>query len=318
MKIGIVGSRDFPQLDLVKWFVNELPKGCMVVSGGARGVDSAAIRAAKTRGLETVIHLPDLKGCKERHEFTRQYYARNQLIADDVAFLVAFTEKDRGGTWDTIKRVRRLNKPVKVIRPNEKFPAETTEAPEEENQSASDPPKNRRAAGREKGKGPFHLKRISIGSCALNLKRYFSSEEYADLINEKDHAPEKMADRMFPQFLKYFKDNANFGIIHAITQPPKSLRRGDKPHPMDFVCQRLADELGIQYVEMFKPWEKKRRGCFAAHPDIEIKDTAEVFVGKVVFVIDDVSTTNYTLQKSVRSLMSIGIHSHGLCFMVFA
>ena len=312
MKIGIVGSRKFPQLEIVKWFVDELPKGCIVVSGGAKGVDSVAFETAKLRGLETIVHLPDLSGCRERYEYTRRYFARNQLIADDVAFLVAFTEKDRGGTWDTIKRVRLQKKPVKVIRPNEHFPADSAEAMEKEQ------PTNRRATSREKGKGPFHLKRVSIGSCALNLKRYFSSVEYADLINEKDHNPKKMADRMIPQFLKYFKDNDNFGIIHAITQPPKSLRRGDKPHPMDFVCRRLAEDLGIAYVEMFAAWNKRRRGCFAAHPEIEIRKTVEPYIGKVVFVLDDVSTTNYTLQKSVRSLMAIGVHSHGLCFMQFA
>lgn len=317
MKIGIVGSRKFPQLNLVKWFVDELPKGCIVVSGGARGVDTAAVQAAKSRGLETIVHLPDLSGCKERIDYTRRYYARNQLIADDVSFLVAFTEKDRGGTWDTIKRVRQLKKPVKVIRPNERFPAEVEEQKEDDS-AQTDTPKNRRAAGREKGKGPFHLKRISIGSCALNLKRYLSTEEYADLVNEKDHAPEKMAGRMLPQFIDYFHKNENFGIIHAITQPPKSLRRGDKPHPMDFVCRGIEKDLGIPFVEMFKPWDKRRRGCFASRPEIEIMDTVKPYVGKVVFVLDDVSTTNYTLQTAVRSLMSIGIHSHGLCFLVFA
>ena len=34
MKLGIVGSRSFPQLELVKWFIEELPEGVSVISGG--------------------------------------------------------------------------------------------------------------------------------------------------------------------------------------------------------------------------------------------------------------------------------------------
>lgn len=49
--VGIVGSRDFPpdRISWVKTFVNKLNAGTIVVSGGARGVDTAAERAAKAR-----------------------------------------------------------------------------------------------------------------------------------------------------------------------------------------------------------------------------------------------------------------------------
>lgn len=36
MKIGIVGSRSFPQSKLVNWFVDDLPMGVTIVSGGAK------------------------------------------------------------------------------------------------------------------------------------------------------------------------------------------------------------------------------------------------------------------------------------------
>ncbi len=52
MKIGIVGSREFPQLKLVQWFINDLPKGVTVISGGARGVDGAAAEQARKNGLD--------------------------------------------------------------------------------------------------------------------------------------------------------------------------------------------------------------------------------------------------------------------------
>jgi hypothetical protein len=39
---------------------------------------------------------------------------------------------------------------------------------------------------------------------------------------------------------------------------------------MDSVCQRLSAELGVPYVEMFSPWEKRRRSRFAVYPEIEV------------------------------------------------
>ena len=127
MKIGIVGSRSFPQLKLVEWFVSDLPLGVALVSGGARGVDQAAAEYGRRRGLAVIEYLPDLTGCKERHEFTAKYYERNQKIVDNSDLIVAFTEKENGGTWDTIKRARRAGKPVKVIAPSALFPGDTAE-----------------------------------------------------------------------------------------------------------------------------------------------------------------------------------------------
>ena len=57
MKIAIVGSRDFPQLERIDAFVDSLSPGDVVVSGGARGVDSRAERRARARGLE-VLSIP--------------------------------------------------------------------------------------------------------------------------------------------------------------------------------------------------------------------------------------------------------------------
>lgn len=45
--IAVVGSRDFVNLDKVRYVVSGLPDGCTVVTGGARGVDKAAERTAR-------------------------------------------------------------------------------------------------------------------------------------------------------------------------------------------------------------------------------------------------------------------------------
>lgn len=47
MNIGIVGSRTFPQIQLVDWFIRDLPNGVTILSGGAQGVDRAAIHYAR-------------------------------------------------------------------------------------------------------------------------------------------------------------------------------------------------------------------------------------------------------------------------------
>ena len=335
MKIGIVGSREFPQPELVNMLVGEFPKGVTVVSGGAAGVDRIAADAARRAGLEILEFLPDLQGCNVRHEYTARYYARNQQIVDASDLVIAFTEKDSGGTWDTIKRARLAGKPVKIMRPV-KMRETATSAPREsnpnegattidfiDNPAAAEtpaqeaPPKEKRAAGREKGVGPFHLKRVGLGSFALKLRRYIDPVDWADFINDKDHAPGKAAARMAPAFIEFFQEY-EFGAIHAITQAPKSTRRGDALHPMDLVCQAVADALEIPYVSLFESWDKRRRGRHASHPDIAVKPEVRDWIGKVVFVLDDVSTTNYTLQASVKALNSMEIHTHGLAYILYA
>jgi hypothetical protein len=48
--IAIVGSRDFPNLAWIDRFVEKLPGTKIIVSGGARGVDRRAERAANREG----------------------------------------------------------------------------------------------------------------------------------------------------------------------------------------------------------------------------------------------------------------------------
>lgn len=310
MKVAIVGSRDFFQLKLVEYFVQDLPQGVTVISGGARGVDAAAAETARKIGLSVVEHLPDLEGCKERHEYTQAYFNRNQKIVDDADLVVAFTEKDHGGTWDTIKRTIKANKPVKIIRPSLFFPGEA-EKPDKE-------PGDEEGEQEEKqiGKGPFSIRRVSLGSYALRLKRYLPPEEWAAFIVDKAERPEALAERITPHFIHFFESNNRFGTIHAITTAPRSIRNQEKPHVMDFVCQLVAGHFGFEYAPMFAAWDKKSRGRFAAHPDIEVLPGVEKWIGKVVFVLDDVTTTNYTLQAAVRALTALEIHCHGICYLM--
>ena len=60
MKIAIVGSRTFENLQLVRDIVAALPANSIVVSGGAPGVDTVAVRAAEARGLVDGLCLRDI------------------------------------------------------------------------------------------------------------------------------------------------------------------------------------------------------------------------------------------------------------------
>lgn len=320
MNVGIVGSRSFPQLKLVEWFVNDLPFGVRIVSGGAKGVDLAAVEYAKRRGMETVEHLPNLEGCTQRHEYCARYYERNQKIVDGSDLIVAFTEKDSGGTWDTIKRARRANKPVKIVRPSLLFPGDSEEADigednTEEQYEASQQQNSRTA---NKGKGPFAIKRVSLGSYALRRKCYITSEEWADIIVMKDTNPNGLAEKITPAMVDFFSKNNRLGYIHALTVPPRSKRNLQNVHVMDLVAESVARELGCEFVRLFEPWEKSTRGRHAKRGEIAVLPEVSRYIGKVVWVLDDVTTTNFTLQASVQSLMALEIHAHGLAYVLMA
>ena len=186
MKIGIVGSRDFQQTDLVVSFISNLPKGIIIVSGGARGVDSVAKSCGERFGYTVLELLPDLTGCKERHEFTQRY------------------------------------------------------------------------------------------------KKY------------------------------------KYGHIDLLTPAQRSIRNMHKIHPMDIVTQRLANELNIPTEPLFEPWGKKNRGRCDFDVKIAVKPAIYKYIGKVVYVIDDVVTTGNTMSQACGVLSNLGIHTHGIAYILWS
>ena len=59
MNVAIVGSRDYPHPEHVWSYVATLPADTVVVSGGARGVDSWAAAAATHHGLQVRVYPAD-------------------------------------------------------------------------------------------------------------------------------------------------------------------------------------------------------------------------------------------------------------------
>jgi len=110
MRIGIVGSRKRTDRQSVIDFVGTLNKSDTIISGGCSGPDLWAEQAARDAGIDVLIFLPKLppKGSPQ-YEFTKAFYARNQLIAENSDVIHAFTAHDRkGGTENTIKYAQKI------------------------------------------------------------------------------------------------------------------------------------------------------------------------------------------------------------------
>lgn len=108
-RVAIVGSRDFPDVDMVRLYVRSLPKGTIVVSGGARGVDHIAEVCAAACGLRTEIYHADW----DKHGRAAGYL-RNHSIVAVASRVVAFWDGESRGTEHTVKLAREKGKPVEV------------------------------------------------------------------------------------------------------------------------------------------------------------------------------------------------------------
>lgn len=111
-KVAIIGSRRYPDLSAVAAYVDLLPAGTTVVSGGAIGVDQAAEFAATRRGLRVESYHPDWDKNGKAAGFIR-----NRVVVERCDRLVAFWYEGSHGTADAISRAREAGKPVKIIRP---------------------------------------------------------------------------------------------------------------------------------------------------------------------------------------------------------
>lgn len=125
MIVAVVGSRTFPDEGLVARFVDSLPPGWIVVSGGAVGVDTFAARAARRRGLELREFLPD----DQRYAYKIARLERNKLVVATCDVLVAFVDVDAsayngrtGGTLDAVRLAVAARKPVRCVAPGGVLP----------------------------------------------------------------------------------------------------------------------------------------------------------------------------------------------------
>ena len=99
----------FPEMVLA--YVRELAKETIIVTGGARGVDTWAETAARQKGLAVELFIPEWDKLGRGAGMIR-----NQKIVDACDRLVAFWDGKSRGTKDSIEKARRAGKQVDIYR----------------------------------------------------------------------------------------------------------------------------------------------------------------------------------------------------------
>ena len=111
MKVAIVGSRGYSNLDEVVRYVAQLPRDTIVITGGAEGVDLTAERAARELSIDVDVYLADW----DRYGKAAGPI-RNQKIVDECDRLVAFYDGTSPGTKNVISLASKAGKLDKVFR----------------------------------------------------------------------------------------------------------------------------------------------------------------------------------------------------------
>ena len=107
MKLAIIGSRKLKINNLEKY----LPKNITeIVSGGAKGIDSAAAYYAKQHNIPLTEFLPDYARYKRGAPLKR-----NAEIAEYADEAIAFWDGSSKGTMYTVEIFKKLGKKVTVI-----------------------------------------------------------------------------------------------------------------------------------------------------------------------------------------------------------
>lgn len=114
MKVAIVGSRNYRDLDAVIRYVDSLPDGTQIISGGARGVDRTAERAARSNPN---LPWPIIFAADWQRFGKRAGLERNKTIVAAADRVVAFWDGESRGTAHTVSLARATGKPVEIIRP---------------------------------------------------------------------------------------------------------------------------------------------------------------------------------------------------------
>jgi predicted Rossmann fold nucleotide-binding protein DprA/Smf involved in DNA uptake len=111
LKVAIVGSRHFSEPDRVSDYVGALPPGASIITGSASGVDAAATRTARAKGVPVQV----IPASFEEMADASKSAARNQRLVDACDVLVAFWDGTSKGTRKTIERALDSGREVHVF-----------------------------------------------------------------------------------------------------------------------------------------------------------------------------------------------------------
>ena len=106
-KVAIVGSREFTDYSIVKEALDNIKdKIALIISGGAKGVDTLAQRYACENGIPIHIYYPNYSKYGKKAPFVR-----NVVIANLAEYMIAFGHMDSKGTRHVVNKMKELNKP---------------------------------------------------------------------------------------------------------------------------------------------------------------------------------------------------------------
>jgi len=111
VRVAIVGSRHFAQPERVTDYVSSLARGASIITGSASGVDAAATRAARAKGIPLQV----LPAAFDELADASKSAARNQRLVDACDVLVAFWDGASKGTRATLERALDSGKEVHVF-----------------------------------------------------------------------------------------------------------------------------------------------------------------------------------------------------------
>ena len=111
MRVAIVGSRRFSDPDRVAEYVKSLPPRASVITGSASGVDAAATKAARAKGIAVQVMPASFDELADASKSA----ARNQRLVDACDVLVAFWDGASKGTRATVERALDSGKEVHVF-----------------------------------------------------------------------------------------------------------------------------------------------------------------------------------------------------------
>ena len=112
--VGIVGSRSIDNHQLIPVLINYLIrfKATTVVSGGAIGVDTLAVKAALKHGLSFIIKRP-----QKDLPFPHNMFKRSREIVDASDILLVVWDEKSPGTRYTIHYAKKQGKKIIFVNP---------------------------------------------------------------------------------------------------------------------------------------------------------------------------------------------------------
>lgn len=121
MKIAIVGSRTITDPVFVfsvidKFLTDHCVGQPVIISGGAKGVDSLVRKFAETRGYDFIEFLPYHLVDKEVEFNSRYFFARNRQMINNADKVLALWDGKSTGTLHAIRYSQKIETPVMVIK----------------------------------------------------------------------------------------------------------------------------------------------------------------------------------------------------------